>query len=99
MCLHRGKTVDTGAAQCAQQESFCLIVLMVGQGQPFVFKQMCLEGGMAGITGGRFQALAGVARNLGQLAAGAGLSEADLHAIARGNAERVFPRLAKLAKG
>ncbi len=41
----------------------------------------------------------GVARNLHQLTSEAELSEADLRAIARENAERVFPRLAKLAKG
>ncbi len=36
---------------------------------------------------------AGVARNLGQLTQANGLSEAEARAIARGNAERVFPRL------
>ena len=34
----------------------------------------------------------GVARNIGQLA-GNGLSDADLRAIARENAEHIFPRL------
>ncbi len=41
----------------------------------------------------------GVARNLHQLTNGNGLSEADLQAIARANAERVFPRLIQLSKG
>ncbi|WP_312162058.1 amidohydrolase family protein [Phenylobacterium sp.] len=41
----------------------------------------------------------GVARNLHQLTNDNGLSEADLQAIARTNAERVFPRLVQLSKG
>lgn len=41
----------------------------------------------------------GVARNLHQLTNDNGLSEADLQAIARANAERVFPRLVQLSKG
>jgi predicted TIM-barrel fold metal-dependent hydrolase len=35
----------------------------------------------------------GVARNIGQLAASMELSESDARAIARENAERIFPRL------
>lgn len=41
----------------------------------------------------------GVARNLHQLTNDNGLSEADLHAIARANAERIFPRLVQVSKG
>ena len=37
----------------------------------------------------------GVARNLHQLTTANGLSEAEARAVARGNAERVFPRLAQ----
>ena len=37
----------------------------------------------------------GVARNIGQLASANGLSEAEARAVARQNAERVFPRLAR----
>jgi len=35
----------------------------------------------------------GVARNIGQLSASTELGESDIHAIARENAERIFPRL------
>ncbi len=38
----------------------------------------------------------GVARNIGQLAASTELSESDARAIARENAERIFPRLKRL---
>lgn len=41
----------------------------------------------------------GVARNLHQMTTQAGLSESDLAAIARENAERLFPRLAKVLGG
>jgi len=37
----------------------------------------------------------GVARNIGQLASANGLGEAEARAVARQNAERVFPRLAR----
>jgi len=62
--LHRAKPVRTGAAQCAQQEGFGLVVLVVGQGEDFPGAQFRRECGMAGGAGRAFQAQALVARHL-----------------------------------
>ena len=61
---HGRQAIYAGASQGAQQEGFGLIVVVVGQRQPFAGAQQAGEGRMARVAGGGFGAEAGVIADL-----------------------------------